>query len=132
MGRRLVALALVGVASIAGARFGTGRLTMIRLQGYVGPPPAGRLTEADLLLQHRRTRIRFQVEHSFVLSGDVLAAQVLEDVRPYTPNFNLDGPPELLAKIDGAHAGDRLEITGMHRFGTQRLQVTGVETPAQR
>jgi len=133
MARRLAVLALACVASIAwadGTRSGTGRLVMIRFQGWVGPPPEGRLAEADLLMQHRQTRVRFQVDHAFVLSGDVL--QVFEDVRPYKPNFELDGPPELLARIDGAHEGNRLEITGMHRFGTQRLQVTAVETPKPR
>ena len=62
-----------------------------------------------------------------LLSGDRLASSVLDQVRPYRPNFILRGPVELLRKLDGARPGAHVTITGTYRSGMRDLLVGSLE-----
>jgi hypothetical protein len=93
---------------------------LLRLRGHVGPPPRGASTLADLKLQVRRRRIRFQVDEAFVLRGDRLAADVLADVTPYDPSFYVRGPDELLDRLLQVKPGDSVEMIGQARTASRQ------------
>ena len=113
-------------AGVASARM-AGTPYRLRMDGYVGPPPEGRNEIADLLIRAGSKDVRFQVTRATVLSGDTMAATIFRRVRPFSPNFFLRGPQELVAKVEGAAPGDRLRIVGMWRPGSRDLMVATVE-----
>jgi hypothetical protein len=90
------------------------------MEGYVGPPPSGRTEEADLTRRAGDTDRRFQVTKATVLTGNALASDVFDRVRPYTPNFNLRGPRELVDRVAKASPGTRLVIAGQWIGGGAR------------
>ena len=120
--------ALVLEAGPVGARRpGAGRASQLRLEGYLGALPPGQTTEAELTIQWGGASHPFQVTKARLLSGDRLAASVLDEVRPYRPNFILRGPAELLGRLDEAGPERRVTITGQYRSGGRDLYVGAVE-----
>jgi hypothetical protein len=125
--KAILAVGLVGLATLAASARALPRAFRIRLEGYVGAPSEERREEADLTLRVDETDLRFQVTRATMLSGG-LASDVFDRVVPYNPNFILRGPKELLARIDGAPPGKRLVIVGQGRLGTRDLLVGSVES----
>jgi hypothetical protein len=127
---RLVAIALLaGLALLptgAEARGGT-RVIIIRLEGYLGPPPEGKKEQADLTLQVDDKNRRFQVVDSVVTAGNRMTSQVFDSVSPYTPSFILRGPKELLSRVRDGADGTRLVINGQWLPGSRNLVVGSVE-----
>jgi hypothetical protein len=126
------AVVLLACAALApravGARIR--RNIRLRMEGYLGPPPAGRSEQADLTLRAGGADHRFQVTKATVLSGNALAADVFDRVRPYEPNFNLRGPKELLDRVAKASPGARLVLSGTWIGGATRdFLLASVETP---
>jgi hypothetical protein len=120
-------LAAVLPAAVATARVGP-RLTSLRIDGYVGPPPEGRRERADLQLRVSGKDVRFQVTGATVLSGNMLAANIFNRVRPYRPNFILRGQQNVIGKVASAEKGERLRIMGQWRSGSRDLMVSSVES----
>jgi hypothetical protein len=129
--RRDVVVLLVCAALAPRAAVGSLRRNVrLRMEGYVGPPPAGRTEQADLTLGAGGRDLRFQVTKATVLSGNLMAADFFDAVRPYRPNFNLRGPRELLDRFVGATPGTRLVISGQWVGGAARdFLLASVETP---
>jgi len=132
----VVALACVGLACVArppragAAAFRVPENLRLRMEGYVGPPAAGRSEAADLTLRVGDVDRRFQVTKARVLIGDVQASEVFDAVRPYRPSFVLRGPRELLDRIAGATPGTRLVVSGEVVGGPSRdFLVAGVDGP---
>jgi hypothetical protein len=125
-----VVVLLVG-AALGPRAVGAGVRRDLRLQmaGYLGPPPAGRSEMADLTLRVGDADLRFQVTKATVLSGNAMAAEVFDRVRPYKPNFILLGPKELLDRVTKAAAGARLVISGEWIGGSRNFLVAGVDVP---
>lgn len=125
----IMAAALLAAAASASARrmaIGT-TLQRMQLDGYIGPPPEGRYEEADLQLSCQGKTQRFQVTKGQLLGGDQLIANVYDRVRPYRPNFILQGPKELLARCAEAKPGDHLRVVGAWRGGSRNLIVSSIE-----
>ncbi len=112
--------------AITEARTGP-RLHMLRLDGYVGDPPAGRRERADLRIRAGKKDMRFQVTAATVTSGDITPSTIFNRVRPYRPNFILRGKRELIQRIENAAPGDRFRIVGGWRSGSRDLMVSSVE-----
>jgi hypothetical protein len=131
MGVRSFTAAVLVVASLlpaaAGARRVGPRMYALRMDGYIGEPPAKRREMADLRLRVSGENVRFQVTSARVTSGSMKAANVFNQVRPYRPNFILRGPKELLATVRDAPPGTTLQISGQWRPGSQDLLVSSVE-----
>src|SRR5262245_32781554 len=114
-----VVVALVSAllpGTVAATRTGP-RLFTLRLDGYVGDPPAGRRERADLHLRAGDTNLRFQVTGATVSGGSMLPSTIFNRVRPYRPNFILRGKRELIQRVEKAGAGDHLRIVGGWRPG---------------
>jgi hypothetical protein len=123
----LVFAILLAAPPAPAQRPGARRVTMLRLEGYFGPPPAGRREEADLTVRLGATDRHFQVVKARVLSGDRLAADVLDQIAPRRPNLVLRGPAALLRKLEEAADGQRLTVTGQYRSGGFDLLVGAVD-----
>jgi hypothetical protein len=120
------------LAGLAGGRPGIaeGRMAhpiRLRMDGYLGPPHAGRQEQADLTLRCGSTDLRFQVTEAMVVSGGGLASRVFDQVRPYHPNFFLRGPEEVLKPISHAAAGTSWRLVGTWRPSTRDFLVGSVE-----
>ena len=100
---------------------------MLRMEGFVGPPPKGRREVADLTLGVARQRIQFQVTNATVLSGGTTARNVFRQVRPHRPNFTLQGASELIATVANAAPAARLRMVGTWRPGSRQLLLSSVE-----
>ena len=125
-----MATALLAAAASASAHRGAfvgSTLQRLQLDGYIGPPPEGRYEEADLQLSCQGKTQRFQVTKGQLLGGDLLIASVYDRVRPYRPNFILQGPKELLARCAEAKPGDHLRVVGAWRGGSRNLNVSSIE-----
>src|SRR5262249_61605055 len=107
-------LAAVLPAAVATARVGP-RLTSLRIDGYVGPPPEGRRERADLQLRVSGKDVRFQVTGATVLSGNMLAANIFHPVRPYRPNFIVRGQRDLIGNVSSAERWEGLRVLGLAR-----------------
>ena len=126
--RLLTAAAMVAALLPAGAEGRVGpRMYTLRMDGYVGQPPSGRREMADLRLRAAGKDVRFQVTSARVLSGNMKAASVFNQVRPYRPNFILRGPKQQLARVANAPRGTILRISGQWRPGSKDLMVSSVE-----
>jgi hypothetical protein len=112
--------------AVEGARTGPGLFTL-RLDGYVGDPPAGRRERADLHLRAGDTNLRFQVTRATVSSSHMMPSTIFNRVRPYRPNFILRGPRALVQRVEKAAAGDHLHIVGGWRPGSRDLLLSSVE-----
>ena len=123
-------LAAVLPGAVATARVGP-RLYSLRIDGYVGPPPEGRRERADLQLRVSGKNVRFQVTGATVISGNMLAANIFNQVRPYRPNFILRGSKSVLARVANAEPGAHLRILGQWRPGSRDLMVSSVESRGQ-
>jgi hypothetical protein len=126
------ALALVAILAIAVAHGGQGRLggtapVLLRIEGYVGPPRPGPRNLADLTLRRGETTLRFQVEEMWVLSGDLVGLDIIDEVRPYDPNMTLAGPPEVLDRLAAASPFEPLQVSGYFRRGQRILMLSSVE-----
>jgi hypothetical protein len=136
------ALLLVAAVTVAAVRPASGtqvpvepgpRVAQLRLDGYVGPPAPGRSSAADLVLEHAGRRIRFQAESARVLQGDRSGQDFLDEVSADPPKLILQGPDEVLAKLEQAQPGDRVVLTGYHRSGSRTFALSSVEVePARR
>jgi hypothetical protein len=116
----LVLLASLVIASAADAR---GLPVRLRMDGYIGKPPEGRLEMADLVLRCDGRDYRFQVTDALLLSGQGLASNLFDAVRPYRPSFFLRGPKSLLKKFAGTAPGIHMRIIGQTVGGTRELMV---------
>jgi hypothetical protein len=100
---------------------------MIRMDGYVGPPPADRHEVADLTLGAGRNEVQFQVTNAAVITGASTIQAVFRHVRLYRPNFRLRGAQDLVAKIMKAAPAAQLRIIGTWRQGSRQLHLSSVE-----
>ena len=100
---------------------------MIRIDGYLGPPPSGRHEVADLTLGAARNEVQFQVTDARVITGAMTAQSVFRQVRPYRPNFRLHGSPDLVARVMTAAPAARLRLIGTWRPGSRQLHLSSVE-----
>src|SRR5262245_26277807 len=130
-GERLVAalavVTLVLPAAIADAR--AARPRRLRMDGYVGPPAAGRREMADLEIGAGKKTVRFQVTDAMVTGDGVLPSTIFARIRPYRPNLTLRGPQDLSWRVGNAAPGDRLRIRGLWRAGVRDFTLASVETP---
>src|SRR5262245_45913632 len=97
-----VTAALAIAAALLPVHVAEGRIQnrqQLRLDGYVGPPPAGRRERADLRMQAGKQTVRFQVTNATVPSGQMKASAVFSKVRPLHPNFILRGPQALVDQV---------------------------------
>jgi hypothetical protein len=127
--RRLALALTLGLALVAAgadAREGT-RPLLLRIHGNVGPASTGSREIAELTLRRGRATIRLHVEEIWVLSGGRVGVDVLHEVEPYTPNMTVDGPRELLDRLEHAAPDLQLEVTGYFRSGQRILMLSGVE-----
>jgi hypothetical protein len=121
-----IALGAALLATGADAREGT-RPLLLRLQGNVGPASTGPRQIAELTLRRGRGTITFHVDEIFVLSGGRVGIDVLHEVEPYTPNMTVEGPRELLDRLEHAPPELPLEVTGYFRSGQRMLMLSSVE-----
>ena len=110
----------------AGARMAA-RMHQLRMDGYVGPRAEGRREMADLVLRANGKDVSFQVTSASVLTGNMHAATVFNQVRPLRPNFFLRGDRSLIGKVQHAAPGSHLRIQGHWRSGTRDLMVSSIE-----
>lgn len=100
---------------------------LVRLEGRVGEPRPDDKGTTDLELGRGAKRYRFQLEKLTVLNGRRSPGQVLSDVQPYHPNFNLVGAEAMLQRLDEAKPTDRVTILGYLRLGVRDLMVSEVK-----
>ena len=110
----------------AGARMAA-RMHQLRMDGYVGPRAEGRREMADLVLRANGKDVSFQVTSASVLTGNMHAATVFNQVRPLRPSFFLRGDRSLIGKVQHAAPGSHLRIQGHWRSGTRDLMVSSIE-----
>ena len=103
------------------------RPLLLRFEGHVGAPRDGDRNIFELTMRRDDRIIRFTVDEVWVLSGDALGMQVLDELRPYDPNVSVAGPREVVDRMEHADPNDRLEMTGFLRIGQRILQLSGVE-----
>src|SRR5262249_3629651 len=82
---------------------------------------------ADLVLRANGKDVSFQVTSASVLTGNLHAATVFNQVRPLRPNFFLRGDRSLIGKVEHAAPGSHLRIQGHWRSGTRDLMVSSIE-----
>jgi hypothetical protein len=129
-----LALAVLLAAGSAGAfeRFeGAIRPIMLKLAAHVGAPRPNEIVVNDLTLRRGDRTIRLQVREAWVLSGDALAQEVLDDAEPYDPNFTLAGPPEVVRRLETASPDEDLEVIAYVRRGSRLMTLSTVE-PAKK
>jgi hypothetical protein len=122
-----IALAVTLVAGPAEARFGGTRPLLLRLEGNVGPTSTGPRQIAELTLRRGERRLVFHVVEIWVLSGGRVGIDVLHEVEPYTPNMSVEGPRELLDRLEQAPPPLQLEVTGYFRSSQRMLMLSSVE-----
>jgi hypothetical protein len=128
----VVALAIAAAMPAASfERFDGHRPIMMKLAAHVGPPRPNEVVVNDLTLRRGDRTIRLQVREAWVLSGDALAQEVLDDVEPYDPNLTVAGPRELLARLESASPDEDLEVVGYIRRGSRLFTLSSIE-PAKK
>jgi hypothetical protein len=118
--------ALAPVAARARVR---GRVLM-RMDGYLGPPLAGRHEQADLVFRVADKDYRFQVTKAVMLSGGGMPSDVFSRLAPYKPSLVLRGPAELLSRFVGAAPDGHLSVSGQLTAGSRNFLVSAVEPAA--
>jgi hypothetical protein len=103
------------------------RPLLLRFEGHVGAPREGDRNIFELTMRRQDRIMRFTIDEVWVLSGDALGMQVLDELRPYDPNVSVAGPREVVDRLEHADPKDRLEVTGFLRVGQRILQLSGVE-----
>jgi hypothetical protein len=126
--RVALVLAFLVAPMLADARSDFGqRPLLLRFEGHVGAPRDGDRNIFELTMRRENRVIRFTIDEVWVLSGDALGMQVLDELRPYDPNVSVAGPREVVDRLEHADPNDRLEVTGFLRVGQRILQLSGVE-----
>jgi hypothetical protein len=120
-----VALLVAPMLAYAGDDFA--RPLLLRFEGHVAAPREGDRNIFELTMRREDRIIRFTIDEVWVLSGDALGMQVLDQLRPYDPNVSVAGPREVVDRLEHADPNDRLEVTGFLRVGQRILQLSGVE-----
>ena len=126
--RIALAVALLVAPMVAHARDDFAlRPLLLRFEGHVGAPREGDRNIFELTMRREDRIIRFAIDEVWVLSGDALGMQVLDELRPYDPNVSVAGPREVVDRLVHADPKDRLEVTGFLRVGQRILQLSAVE-----
>src|SRR5512147_573008 len=125
--RIALAVALLVAPMVAHAGDDFARPLLLRFEGHVGAPREGDRNIFELTMRREDRIIRFAIDEVWVLSGDALGMQVLDELRPYDPNVSVAGPREVVDRLVHADPKDRLEVTGFLRVGQRILQLSAVE-----
>ncbi len=120
--RTLLLAAALMAASFAHAGFGVGQQTaLVRIQGHVGVPREDDRTIAHFTLRRSEATIDFTVDEIWVLSGNLVGLDIVNEVEPYTPSMTVSGPAKVLDRLSTAPPDEKLEINGYYRRGARLL-----------
>ena len=125
--RQVLVLGLGAALAPVAARARVRGRALMRMDGYLGPPPAGKREQADLVLRVADKDYRFQVTKAVMLSGNALPADVFNRLAPYKPSLILRGPAELLARFTAAAPDGHLSVSGQLIAGSRNFLVSAVE-----
>lgn len=126
----ILATCLMLVALVHGsADAARSRRSSVFLDGYVGAAPAGTTTEASIVLEVGGKRHEFAVTGTGVLKGKRSPRQILDDLRTKQNVLILTGPQAMLGTLGTTPAGQLVRITGLHRRGSNQLNVTAIGAP---
>ncbi len=118
-------LAADAVASDRGQPPGLPRPNQLRIEGFVGEPPAT-ASEATWTLKCLGHVYRFTVTKLRVLVGDVSYMDVIEEARPYRVAFTLHGDQRSLRRFSDADPGKKIAIIAYQRTGWRYLLVANI------
>lgn len=104
--------------------------SLIRIEGYLGPPHHGPTPIADLRLLYRGKEYRLQATQLRPLAGKRPESTPTLQVAAPQP-LTLRGADAMLQRLGTARPADHIEITAYQRLGSQELLVTEVTVVPQ-
>ena len=120
------AVALLSVILTERTTVGQGSVLQIRLEGWVGQPPAGWTPRGEVQVHVNDADVNLHVNAVRVLSGDSFGPDVLAGLVAKRPGLYLYGPPPLLKRFTAAKPGTYLALVGYLRRGTSDMNASGV------
>ncbi len=99
--------------------------SLIRIEGYLGPPHHGPKPVADLQLLYRGKEYRLQATQLRALAGKRPDSAPAFDAAFHQP-LTLRGADAMLQRLGTARPADHIEITAYQRLGSHELLVTEV------
>lgn len=131
LGVTLLAVGAIGSPDPAAAQpgeEGMPRPIQVRVDGFVGDPPADPAPMATWTLSIRGTIYPFQVLNLVILQGDTSKDQLISAMEPYAPvvTYFVHGPGDLLGRIAAMPRNQPFSLWGFTRMGERQFDVTGV------
>ncbi|MBI3245720.1 MAG: hypothetical protein HYZ50_04335 [Deltaproteobacteria bacterium] len=103
---------------------------MVKMTGFVNAkiePPETRPV-VTLLLPGHEERYTFLITDIKLLAGPLRTpSDILAEVKPYSPNFRLRGPQEVVNQVSSATPVDQLVITAEYASSDRLLLVQSIE-----
>lgn len=109
------------VAVAQGQRLGVAPITL-RIEGFVGPKPAGLVTQATWVVRVQKKKYTLQVTRLDVLTGNTAYFDVIAALEPYPYAFTFYGDGQTLRMLTQASADQKIAIIG----NAQMAQLPGV------
>jgi hypothetical protein len=103
---------------------------LIKLVGFVNTPPAPTSPQPvlTLALPGDEKRYLFTLTDLRIMAGPLITpGEILSEVKPYSTNFYLRAPHEVVTQISGATPGEQLSILAEYSRSDRVLLVKGVE-----
>ena len=98
----------------------------LRLEGWVGQPPAGWAPRGEVQVRAKEANVNFQVNEVRVLAGEGFGPDVLAGLVAKRPGLYLFGPPPLLDRFTAAKPETYVALVGYLRKGTSSMNASDV------
>jgi hypothetical protein len=120
------AIALLATILSSGAALAQEDLLQVRLEGWVGQPPAGWAPRGEVQIRVKEDNVNLQVNDVRVLAGGAFGPDVLAGLVANRPGLYLYGPPPLLERFSTAKPETYLALVGYLRKGTSNMNASDV------
>lgn len=118
----------------ADARFRRQALPVhVRLVAYVGDKVEGTQSELTWTVSSGKKKYKLQVVSLLVNSGNTTALEIESAVSPYSTQFQLSGPKELMQRFESTPPGQQMTILAYVRIDSTRrsLILSAIEPGAE-
>ncbi|MEW6298960.1 MAG: hypothetical protein AB1671_14690 [Thermodesulfobacteriota bacterium] len=115
--------------------FGPPQRPLIKLIGFLDPEPPQNTTETVLTValpgeEQRRT---FLLKQLLIMAGPLRTpGDILDDVRPYSTNFYIRAPEDIVEQIKQSSPAEPIAILAEYVRADRSLMVVGIEKPEEK
>jgi len=132
----ITSLLVLSVRAVAFAQplpipdFGPPQRPLVKLVGFLDPDPPKNTTNTILTIAFPgdEKRYTFLLKQFLIMAGPLRTpGDILDEVRPYSTNFYIRAPQEIVAQIKEATPAEPVAILAEYSSADRGLMVSGVE-----